>query len=245
MITTIKEIVKSQGWQIGQMAETDIWMGVNYIRHINRVMLIESDKIYVEADKCIFADENPSAEISEAKEARTYGYDIQMVKAHTEAEALEDAKLMAKILDEKQQQRVKKIKDAMLNGIKTIQDGMGDHYYNDEAVKQLGKFQGDEFGKFRRMLLLAGYYKSQYDIDEDVVCEVRRIFRQHGFMFTDEDNERIQTWVNLDKALSVETNCQYDNKDCVHIVMSEDKEFNVYKDTDKDLYLALETLYGE
>lgn len=245
MITTIQEIIKNQGWQQGQLVETDIWMGIRYIRHINRVMLIEGGTLHIEYDKEIYACDKPEVSTHETEvSSLDYSKDNELVKAHTQTEALADAKMMANIIKEKEQMRVEKIKSAMLKGIKIIQDGMGEYCDNRTAVEQLDKFQGKEFEKFRRLFNNAGYYKSQDDIDEDVVYEVRRIFRQHGFMFQDEDNECIQTWVNLDKALSVETDCQYDSKDCVHIVMSEDKAFNVYKDTDKDLYLALETLYS-
>lgn len=246
MITSIQEIIKSQGWQVGQMVDTDIWIGVRFIRHINRVMIIEDGTIHIEHDNYIYVCDSPCVTtISPMKSSIDFSIDEEVVKARTQTEALADAKMMYKILNEKEQMRIEKIKNAMLKGIKVIQDGMGDYSDNRAAVKQLDKFNGKEFNSFRELFNLADYYNNPDDIDEDVIYEIRRIHRQHGFSFIDKDNDGVRTWVNLDKALSVETCVQYKNKDCVIIVMSEDKAFNVYKEIDKELYLALETLYGE
>lgn len=245
MITTISEIIKSQGWQQGQLVETDIWMGVSEIRHINRVMLIDGGAVHVEYDKYICIWDKPEVITHEARVASfDYSKRNELVIAHTQTEALADAKMMEKIIKEKEQMRIEKIKDAMLKGIKIIQEGMGEYYDNRTAVKKLDKFQGQEFEQFRSLFNLADYYKNQDVIDVDVVYDVRRIFRQHGFLFDDKENKGIQTWVNLDNAISIETECQYGGRDCVNITMSNDKSFKVYKDTGKDLYLALEVLYG-
>lgn len=245
MITTISEIIKSEGWQQGQLVETDIWMGVRSIRHINRVMLIDGGTVHVEYDKCIDVCNNPEVDTYKTRVASSdYSKDNVLVKAHTQTEALADAKIMAKIINEEWQMRIEKIKDAMLKGIKIIQEGMGDYFDNRTVVEQLDNFQGQEYDQLRSLFRHAGYYKDNDEIDEDVVYEVRRIFRQHGFLFDDKENGGIQTWVNLDNAISIETECQYGGRDCVNITMSNDKSFKVYKDTGKDLYLALEVLYG-
>lgn len=242
MISTFQEIAKMHGWKIGEMTETNLWMGSRCIRHINRIMLIECDKAYIESDKYIDAGSN---EAIKYESNDVFTYKDELVNANTLIDAITDAKMMIKILGKKKKVSVEKIKDAILRGINIIQDSLCGYSENSEAVKQLDISNDDEFEKFRCFLDLAGFDNRDCSISEDVVDEIRRIFHQHGFMFIDTYNNDIQTWVNLDKALSVETNLQHNGEDCIRIDMPNNKVFYVFKDADKDLYLALENLYGQ
>lgn len=244
MITNIQYIIKNQGWQQGQLVDTDFWMGQKSIKHVIRVLLIKDFVLFIEFDKEFSIKYK---EVCNTEDSFVYDYkqsDFELIYASTQAEAINDASLMCNILEEKKQKTISKTKDAILKGISVIQNAHSDYELYQKAVEQLNYFQGEEFKDFRKLLLAADYYKYNPDnVESDVNYIIRLLYQERGFCYRDVDNNNIWTYVNLNQAVSIETGCEDRGKECVCIKMVSGDSFNVYKEHSHDLYVALDFLY--
>lgn len=244
MITTFKEIVASQGWEIGKMVETDIWVGAEYIRHVTKAMLIKEDVAYFEYDKLFFVGENSSIFDEKGSDSYHYGETKRVSLTYSSVEAIQDAKLLTQIREEEYKKNI----DAVSLRIKELFEktdvkNFGYWEYKEIADK-LKLSTSEEFNSFRRFVEAAGYVDASYSISGDTEYELKYLFRRRSFNFEDVDNGKIETFVNLDHVVSVETDCTYKEKSCIALNMDNGETYRVYKEEHEDLYKALRILYN-
>lgn len=245
MINNIQEIIRKEGWQQGQMVETDVWIGSRSIHHFTRVMVINDTTIYGESDGYIFLDTAIFSSRTSNESHHYYNNEL-CVYATSKAQAKIDIVTLnginKDILAEKTKEANVGVNKA-LGIITDLYDKLGYRSMNSVTDNLREHIEDDEFTLVVNFINNLGFYKYDYCPD-DVIANIANIHRKNGFYFEDKGEANIHTFVSLDHIASVQTDCKYSDKQCVAIKMDNGKLLKVNKEDDADLYQALYELFN-
>lgn len=246
MITNYADLLQREGWQQGQMVETDIWIGHEVVRHFTHIMIIDDKTLYGTFDQ-LFQVVEGARERKSLDDRFVFNYaDVpQFIAAHTQEEALADVDEMLKIDKDAIQKKLSKCKNRLNKALTTIGSIYNELNYSDSSTlcHDIVGLQGKEYKDVRIMLDLLGFRRERYNYG-DVMVELVNIINKHGFIFNDPDNEYISTFISIDHVVSAETECQYDGKDCIVLHMDSGKSYKIFEEDGKCIYKALYEIYN-